>query len=96
MLKIKGKNMFTILTRFFSKCEQRLLSSADKFLVKTQVRVDSPDLDPNCLSLIIIRKECFEKLIKKSDDKKDEKLPSMHARIMSLTILLKIIKGPRF
>ena len=43
----------------------------------TKVRVDSPDLDPNCLTLITFRK-CFEKLIEKSaDDKKDEKLPSM-------------------
>ena len=39
------------------------------------MRVDSPDLDPNCLTLIIFRNECFEKLIEKSaDDKKDEKL----------------------
>ena len=50
-------------------------------LVLTQVRVDSPDLDPSCLALIIFRKEGFEKLIEKSaDDKKDEKIPSMYAK----------------
>ena len=43
--------------------------------------VDSPDQDPNCLTLIIFRKEYFEKLIEKSaDDKRDEKLPSMLAK----------------
>ena len=43
--------------------------------------MDSPDLDLNCLTLIIFRKECFEKLIEMSaDDKKDEKLPSMLAK----------------
>ena len=54
-------------------------------LVLTQVRVDSPDLDPSCLALIIFRKEGFEKLIEKlieksADDKKDEKIPSMYAK----------------
>ena len=43
--------------------------------------MDRPDLDPNYLTLIIFRKECFEKLIEKSaDDKKDAKLPSMLAK----------------
>ena len=62
-----------------------ILSSADNLcnsLEPDQARQDvRPDLDPNCLTLIVFLKELFEKLFFKkisADDKRnDEKLPSM-------------------